>query len=67
MKFELDMMEEKNAHLLDKFIIGLICLYSMSCHLVPGMVGLAPEWVRLDLKLDKSATFSDQISVHSAR
>ena len=27
----------------------------------PGMVGLAPKWVRLDPKLDKSGTFSDQI------
>ena len=27
-----------------------------------GMVGLAPKWVRLDPKLDKSGTFSDQIS-----
>ena len=33
----------------------------------PGMVGLAPNWVRLDPKLDKSGTFSDQISVHLAR
>ena len=31
-----------------------------------GMVGLAPKWVRLDPKLDKSGTFSDQISVHLA-
>ena len=30
------------------------------------MVGLAPKWIRLDLKLDKSGTFSDQISVHLA-
>ena len=30
------------------------------------MVGLAPKWVRLDHKLDKSGTFSDQISVHLA-
>ena len=32
-----------------------------------GMVGLAPKWVRLDPKVDKSGTFSDQISVHLAR
>ena len=32
----------------------------------PGMVGLAPKWVRLDPKLDKSGAFSDQISVHLA-
>ena len=32
-----------------------------------GMVGLAPKWVRLDPKLDKSGTFSDQISVHLAQ
>ena len=32
-----------------------------------GMVGLAPKWVRLDPKLDKSGTFSDQISVHLTR
>ena len=31
------------------------------------MVGLAPKWVRLDPKWDKSWTFSDQISVHLAR
>ena len=31
------------------------------------MVGLAPKWVKLDPKLDKSGTFSDQISVHLAR
>ena len=31
-----------------------------------GMVGLAPKWVRLDPKLEKSGTFSDQISVHLA-
>ena len=31
------------------------------------MVGLAPKWVRLDHKLDKCGTFSDQISVHLAR
>ena len=31
-----------------------------------GMVGLAPKWVRLDPKLDKSGTFSDQISVYLA-
>ena len=35
--------------------------------LFTGMVGLAPKWVRLDPKLDKSVTFSDQISVHLAR
>ena len=35
--------------------------------LCTGMVGLAPKWVRLDSKLDKSGTFSDQISVHLAR
>ena len=29
-----------------------------------GMVGLAPKWVRLDPKLDKSGTFSDEIAVH---
>ena len=29
-----------------------------------GMVGLAPNWVRLDPKLDKSGAFLDQISVH---
>ena len=33
---------------------------------VTGMVDLAPKWVRLDPKLDKSGTFSDQISVHLA-
>ena len=32
-----------------------------------GMVGLDPKWVRLDPKLDKSGTISDQISVHLAR
>ena len=32
-----------------------------------GMVDLAPMWVTLDPKLDKSGTFSDQISVHLAR
>ena len=32
--------------------------------LLTGMVSLAPKWVRLDPKLDKSGTFSDQISVH---
>ena len=32
-----------------------------------GMVGLAPKWARLDPKLDKSGTFSDQISVQLAR
>ena len=26
-----------------------------------GVVGLAPKWVRLDPKLEKSGTFSDQI------
>ena len=31
-----------------------------------GMIGLAPKWVRLDPKLDKSGAFSDQISVHLA-
>ena len=31
-----------------------------------GMVGLDPKRVRLDHKLDKSGTFSDQISVHLA-
>ena len=31
-----------------------------------GMVGLARKWVRLDSKLDKSGTFSDQILVHLA-
>ena len=30
------------------------------------MVGLAPKLVRLDPQLDKSGTFSDQISVHLA-
>ena len=30
------------------------------------MVGLAPKWVRLEPKWDKSGTFSDQISVHLA-
>ena len=34
---------------------------------ISEMVGLAPKWVRLDPKLDKSGTFSDQISVHLAR
>ena len=29
-----------------------------------GMVGLAPKWVRLVPKGDKSGAFSDQISVH---
>ena len=38
----------------------------LSAELDPGMVGLAPKWVRLDPKLDKSGTFSDQISVHLA-
>ena len=33
----------------------------------PGMVGLAPKWVKLDPKFDKSGNFSDQISVHMAR
>ena len=32
-----------------------------------GVVGLAPKWVRLDPKFDKSGTFSDHISVHLAR
>ena len=32
-----------------------------------GMVGLAPKWVRLALKWDKSGAFSDQISVHLAQ
>ena len=31
------------------------------------MVGLAQKWVRLEPKLDKSGTFSNQISVHLAR
>ena len=31
------------------------------------VVVLATKWVRLDPKLDKSGTFSDQISVHLAR
>ena len=30
-------------------------------HLLSGMLGLAAKWVRLDPKLDKSGTFSDQI------
>ena len=30
------------------------------------MVGLAPKLVRLDPKLDKSGTFSEQVSVHLA-
>ena len=33
----------------------------------PGMVGLTPKWFRLDPKLDKSETFSDQNSVHLAK
>ena len=32
-----------------------------------GMVGLAPKWGRLDPKLEKIGTFSDQISVHLDR
>ena len=32
-----------------------------------GVVGLAPKWVRLDAKSDKSGTFSDQISFYLAR
>ena len=39
----------------------------LQCCQLSGMVGLAPKWVILDLKLDKSGTFSDQISVHLAR
>ena len=43
-----------------------ITLYH-GCWICQGMVGLAPKWVRLDPKFDKSGTFSDQISVHLAR
>ena len=42
-------------------------LYWYGCSVRSGMVVLAPKWVRLDPKLDKSGTFSDQISVHLAR
>ena len=40
--------------------------FSPMCKRSAGMVGLAPKWVRLDPKLDKSGTFSDQISGHLA-
>ena len=45
--------------------IHLVCVYNIK-RLTARIVGLAPKWVRLDPKLDKSGTFSDQISVHFA-
>ena len=56
------------------YIFKVIIMYRVSlsgnpgnCGSEPAMVGLAPKWIRLDPKLDKSGAFSDQISVHLAR
>ena len=44
----------------------LHCNIQGGCYICSEMVGLAPKLVRLDPKLDKSGTFSNQISVHLA-
>ena len=47
-----------------------LLLFNLRCQVLlmhsynSGMVGLAPKWVRLNPKLDKSGTLSDNISVH---
>ena len=41
----------------------LVIVVTRKGPIMSGMVGLAPKWVRLAPKWDKSGAFSDQISV----
>ena len=46
---------------------GMCHALILAARITTGVVGLTPNWVILDPKLDKSGAFSDQISVHLAR